>query len=137
VSCPAANSCEAVGAWWKVNFGKEFSLTDQWNGKKWTIHSSPTPPTGYYGLDAVSCSSPSSCLAVGPGFTQESVGGEVLRWDGTGWKTETVPSTTGEIDLEGVSETSANTATIVGSKAGYFGFGIATYGESDGVWSAN
>jgi hypothetical protein len=135
VSCPTANDCEAVGGWWKVSNGPEQSLTDLWNGEKWTIQSSPTPATGTFGLAAVSCASPSTCLAVGPANTQQSTGGEVLSWNGTSWKTVTLPASAGEVDLDGVSETSSSSATIVGYKDGFFGFGIVTYVESNGVWS--
>ena len=43
VSCPAANSCMAVGTYAKAS-GAGVTLAEQWNGNQWRIQPVPSPP---------------------------------------------------------------------------------------------
>jgi hypothetical protein len=87
VSCPAVNSCEAVG----TNVGQGFQLVtfaEKWDGTAWTIQSIPNP-SGSQGsaLTSVWCTSATSCAAVGDFqssflFTRRTL---VEAWNGTAW----------------------------------------------------
>jgi hypothetical protein len=71
VTCTSASSCTAVG----VASGAGGALVESWNGTTW---STMTTPTSVDGLSAVSCPTPSDCMAVGDGSL-----GEV--WNGATW----------------------------------------------------
>ena len=64
VSSPSTAYCIAVGAY---NANDVVTvLTELWNGSAWSVIPSPNPPTATSSvLNAVSCTSPSYCLAVG------------------------------------------------------------------------
>ena len=66
VSCPAVNDCVAVGVTFRHH--KSVPLAERWNGKKWSPLPAVTPAgSGVIAssLSSVSCSSGSSCTAVG------------------------------------------------------------------------
>ena len=69
VSCKSATSCVAVGRYQKprnrFDFGPTMTLVERWDGKKWSIASSPNPGTKVSDLAAVSCWSTARCFAVG------------------------------------------------------------------------
>ena len=88
VSCPSRRSCTAVGnyesgdgtLWWLAH----------WNGASWSLENDPGPPSSATGggfLQAVSCASPSACVATGGiangnGTTTSPL---ASRWNGTVW----------------------------------------------------
>jgi hypothetical protein len=84
VSCTSAGACTAVGSiLYEVGGGgqKQVPLAERWNGTGWTRQAAPTPTAGgATSLASVSCTSASSCTAVGfnSGFVSE-------HWDGTRW----------------------------------------------------
>jgi DNA-binding beta-propeller fold protein YncE/subtilisin family serine protease len=65
VSC-VGSTCVAVGRMYSSGAGMTVPLSMVWNGTTWT-YLPVTPPAGalYSQLNRVSCSSPSSCIAVG------------------------------------------------------------------------
>jgi hypothetical protein len=66
VSCRGTSSCYAVGSFSTITSDK--TLVEHWNGKTWKIIPSPSPSPGGEGgagLNGVSCSSRTSCTAVG------------------------------------------------------------------------
>jgi len=74
VSCVGGTSCVAVGASARVNprnghFGPNRAMAEVWNGTSW----SQSPPMGLkgvtIGLSAISCGSPTACIAVGGSST--------------------------------------------------------------------
>src|SRR5262249_7234576 len=89
VSCPTDSFCAAVGTY-SVGAANQ-TLVEHWNGSTWTIVPSPTPAgAGWLSLTAVSCSSATSCLAVGdyqvPGvFVTKTY---IERWNGASWSVE-------------------------------------------------
>src|SRR5215831_16208840 len=96
VSCPAANSCMAVGTYTKAS-GPGVPLAEQWNGGKWRIQPIPSPPgAALSNLFGVSCVSPSACEAVG---VTVSGSGEVKAlaegWNGSSWQLQAAPSAAG------------------------------------------
>lgn len=121
VTCTAASSCEAVGQMLNSSDEPE-PLAEAWDGSTWTIQSTPDPVTTQASdLASVSCTSASSCTAVGqygsgtvPNFGELQTLAEV--WDGTSWTIATTPdpSSTGNNALAGVSCGAIDTCTAVG-----------------------
>ena len=73
VSCPAANSCLAVG-YYSATGGTFPGLIEKWNGATWSGTAAPVPSTAYPAdssggqdgfLLGVACNSPVSCVIVG------------------------------------------------------------------------
>lgn len=112
VSCTSTSSCMAVG-YYQNTAGTYFALAAHWNGTEWKIQATPEP-TGTLDslLDGASCTSASTCTAVG--YYENSSGvivpfGE--HWNGTAWTLQTIPTVTGATEAEPttvscVSETS-------------------------------
>ena len=93
VSCTSPRFCAAVGQHSDRVHGHPVSSTqvETWDGSTWTITPSPNPPSPEGGtrgaLYGVSCTSPTSCMAVGMGF--ESTLAE--QWDGSTWSIVATP----------------------------------------------
>jgi hypothetical protein len=111
VACPSPTACIAVG--WYTDSTGVHALAESWNGTRWSLQHSPTP-TGTYkqtSLNAVSCWSPSGCIAVGTtnGTLAES-------WNGSRWSILPTPTPAGSADVEqyGVSCPSPTTCFAVG-----------------------
>ncbi|HET9199267.1 MAG TPA: hypothetical protein VFN92_13555 [Solirubrobacterales bacterium] len=85
VSCPTTAMCVAVGnastAASAPFPSPEAAFIQLWNGSQWSFDWAPSAnETGAaMGLGAVSCSSPTSCRAVG-------AGGRGVRWTGKDWR---------------------------------------------------
>lgn len=114
VSCASAAACTAVGS--ASSAGDLVPLIERWNGVAWVIQSAPAPAGADYAvLEGVSCTSGTSCTAVG---TYEVVAGAYMtfadRWDGRSWTLQQTPSLGGTNHLTGVSCTSATACTAVG-----------------------
>jgi hypothetical protein len=80
VSCPAVNSCFAVGD----DEDQNTSLAERWNGRRWTIMRFAQPATQSSELWDVSCASSTRCVAVGdlwPGCQVPYL----ERWNGQAW----------------------------------------------------
>jgi hypothetical protein len=121
VSCPAATSCLAVGSTTDGG-GHETALAERWDGARWRAE--PTPPGSAAlttRLQAVSCSSPTACTAVGD--TSDANGSNLRtalaeRWDGSRWTTQELPAASPqskEQTLSGVSCPTAGSCVAVGS----------------------
>jgi hypothetical protein len=92
VSCPSATLCIAVGHRRSATTGMDATLTDRWDGARWTIVPAYDPDGAQSsGLASVSCVSAVACMAVG------STGSDALadRWDGSAWTTTAVPASNG------------------------------------------
>jgi len=116
VSCTSASACTAVGNFY--NGSNDQTLIEQWNGTAWSIVSSPnTSATQDNDLIGVSCTSASSCTAVGNFYTGSYDQTLIERWNGTTWSIVSSPNTsaTQDNDLFGVSCISASSCTAVGS----------------------
>lgn len=101
LSCPAAARCIAVGDYFTgTRFTKNFTLAEEWNGRRWRILATPNPGNDTFDtLAAVDCAGPSSCIAVGRYF--DNSGGHNLaeRWNGRAWQPQTPPGPTGLLDV--------------------------------------
>ena len=102
VSCVSDSSCVAVGTARNNSF-QEQTLTMTWDGTAWTAVTSPNPAdTGNY-LRSVSCTTATSCVAVGLAMTANGDETLVLNWDGSAWTQVTSPNGLYSNQLKGVS----------------------------------
>jgi hypothetical protein len=104
VSCVSATSCVAVGYDYS---GSEIlqTLTESFDGSDWSVVSSPDVGTSYNALEAVSCVSMTSCMAVGQ-ETDDAGSYQTLTesFDGSDWSVVSSPDVgTGYNTLESVS----------------------------------
>ncbi len=120
VSCTSATACTAVGTSYDQQTGVDSPLAERWDGTAWTIQTTPQPtsPADSY-LSGVSCTSATSCTAVGYSNVASSTASYVPlveHWDGTTWTIQSTPSPTGVTSslLSAVSCTSATACTAVG-----------------------
>ena len=111
VSCSSLSACTAVGSS-GTSSGASRALAERWNGTRWAIQATPAPAGGGGFLNAVSCTSPSACTAVG----SSSSGTLAERWNGSSWAIQATPSAPGGF-LSGVSCTSATACTAVGASS--------------------
>ncbi|HMK97924.1 MAG TPA: hypothetical protein VK425_10285, partial [Acidimicrobiales bacterium] len=98
VSCLSSRFCVAVGNYTAPPriHGPTNSLVEMWDGARWSVVPSPDegPPGAFNTLEAVSCASPSSCMAVGTyeySTGTDMVSTLVERWDGEAWSVMTSP----------------------------------------------
>jgi hypothetical protein len=112
VSCTSVKACTAVGQYVPfsvASFPPPRSLVEDWNGKKWTIESSPSPKgtTKYIQpppLDAVSCSSAKACTAVGQYVNNNDIYETLAEgWNGKRWVIEPTPAISAGSGLYGIS----------------------------------
>lgn len=119
VSCTGPNSCVAVG-YDTVSPGISDTLVESWDGTTWTVVPSPNPTEAYTDayLDAVSCSGPSSCLAVGAFvFSASPYETLVESWDGTSWSIIASPDPGYDNFLGAVACSGPTTCVAVGTYA--------------------
>jgi len=116
VSCTAANSCIAVGAYMTAS-GRGVSLAERWNGTSWRILPIPSPARATYSaLFGVACSTPSACTAVGQAIIGGATEALAERWNGARWSIQPTPNPPrGGGYLNGVACTSATACTAVGA----------------------
>ncbi len=113
VSCSSSSACTAVGYYYQNATGATLTLAESWNGRTWSIQSTPNPAgTTTSGLFGVSCTSSSACTAVGEGAAEPLA--EVRS--GTAWTIQATPMPAGSVStiFFGVSCTSATSCTAVG-----------------------
>jgi PKD repeat protein len=133
VSCASASFCVSVGEQGvyfepPAPFYNNAPLVERWNGNEWVRETVPVyhqPADGFAsGLESVSCSSPSFCMAVGENYgIGVGYGTLVERWNGKEWSlvpaplpSEAAPNQNGthEVRLHGVSCVSATYCVLVG-----------------------
>jgi len=85
VSCSGAKRCMAVGNSFKN--GRAGPFAESWNGKTWSIVSVPGFARTVVYLDGVSCTTSTSCVAVG-----SSDNPLIETWNGTKWSKEASPN---------------------------------------------
>jgi hypothetical protein len=124
VSCTAATACTAVGRY-KNSAGAERTLSESWNGTKWTLQTTLNPEESkrQSRLESVSCATASACTAVGFDdiwHPKEGEGNEsktlAERWNGSEWAIQSMPNREGAYasGLMGVSCMSSTACTAVG-----------------------
>ena len=116
VTCVSSSACTAVGE------NVYSTLVESWNGTTWSVVPSPNGPnpegqTAYNIFKGVSCSSSSSCKAVGiydlPGIIRRPF---IESWNGTAWKivSSPLPMNNDRSELLSVSCVSTHTCYAVG-----------------------
>lgn len=123
VSCTSESACTAVGDYYNGPAGVSAyteahihgTLVETWNGRRWATVPTPNPSGADNFFSGVSCTSATTCTAVGSGH-----GGTLVEaWNGARWAIEHTPNPTGAQKiisaLSGVSYTSATVCTAVGS----------------------
>lgn len=105
ITCTTAAQCLAVG--YTILPGATRTLTEQWSGKNWVIQTTPNPlsplPTT---LNAVACTSASSCDAVGDYESPASPADQISlgeQWNGSRWAAELAADGLVSADLVGLS----------------------------------
>src|SRR6185437_9853307 len=106
VSCTTATNCTAVGSYHDPVTGDR-ALAEDFT-VRWQ-NASPMPFNGVIanGLTAVSCASPSACVAVGTFETTTAFESFSQTWDGSSWNPQPMPKP----KLTNVSDVSCVTAT--------------------------
>jgi hypothetical protein len=116
VSCATATFCLAVGH--SPGGSKAKALAESWNGSEWAIQPLPKPEAAVGStLSAVSCTSSSSCTAVG-NYTDALEKRKALAesWNGSEWTIQLPPGPEGgtDVSLLDVSCTSSSFCAAVG-----------------------
>lgn len=118
VDCVSSTSCTAVGRYY-TSASTYWGMIASWNGTSWTSQVAPKPtgePKRSTLLD-ISCSSSSSCAAVGGYLNKSSVQvSYVVRWNGTSWSHQSSPNPTGSTNtvLQNVSCVASSPCAAVG-----------------------
>ncbi len=117
VSCSSGRACTAVGEYEKHS-GVVVTLALHWNGRKWTLQSTPNPSGAQSSvLAAVSCSSGTACTAAGAYQNHSGLWVTLAeRWNGRKWVIQSSPNPSGAEDsfLYGVSCSSRTACTAAG-----------------------
>jgi hypothetical protein len=100
ISCATASSCVGVSAYGEqigtgpegpVVVAKPLAVT--WNGTSWSMTKLPSPPySGDTTLSSVSCTSSTSCFAVGMWMFGQVGQTLVEHWNGTSWSVVSSPN---------------------------------------------
>ena len=117
VSCTASTACTAVGSY-VDRAGTTEALVETWNGTTWAVQPTPTlEGATATTLDGVSCTSPSSCTAVGSYTDAGHSEALIESWNGKAWRAQPtpLPGGTSASNLSGISCTSSMACTAVGS----------------------
>jgi hypothetical protein len=93
VSCITATRCVAVGFHQPIGQEPTVPVAERWNGRTWRILATELLPPGE--LNAVDCTSRSSCMAVGSGLA--------AQWNGRTWRALKAPGSVGLADVSCVS----------------------------------
>ena len=126
VSCTSTSSCTSVGTFIPTSGLYRSAFAMRWDNRSWTIQSTPTPAEarGFVELHGVSCTSTSSCTAVGSYATAlfaEVIPTErktlALFWDGSGWAQQSSPNPTSHRLpwFNAISCSASNACTAVGA----------------------
>jgi hypothetical protein len=120
VSCPTSSFCMATDSVGGGPGGSPVPAIEVWDGSAWTAQTLPVPTgTNTASVNAVSCSSAVSCVAVGSYPVKDQQDAMLAEiWNGTTWTPQTIPQVTvGYQDgaLYAVSCASAASCTAAGS----------------------
>jgi hypothetical protein len=115
VSCTSASACTAVGLYTTKSSGV-VPFAERWNGTAWSLQTVPAPAGESAYLYGVSCTSSTSCTAVGRSTTETNEKPLAEHWNGTEWKIQTtsIPTEATKVKLLGISCTSETACVAVG-----------------------
>lgn len=109
-TCTSSASCWVVGA-----TNSDQTLIETWNGSTWSVVSSPngtTYPESFW--NAVECSSPSHCWAVGDNGPTGPQAPLVELWNGADWVLKAVQTPSQQTALLGVACNTSSSCWAVG-----------------------
>jgi hypothetical protein len=94
VSCSATSACTAVGEYYSSTEEAYRVLIERYNGTSWQLQESPSPvgkpapKESHWSLDAVSCPTSGSCVAIGSYAESASARSLLLgeEWNGSRWE---------------------------------------------------
>jgi hypothetical protein len=134
VSCASSTNCDAVG-YYLTSSGTERTLIESWDGTSWSLAVSPNKTTEGNELNSVSCTSASSCVAVGKyGYGPDDTGLAMAEsWDGSAWSIMAMPERGTQSTFNGVSCTRSTSCVAVGDDNAAGGTLIESWNGS--VWS--
>lgn len=123
VSCAAATSCTAAGAYATPVGGNpppDFALAHAWSNGSWTIQTTQSPGTGYNSvLSGLSCTAGTPCMSVGYDYFNQGPQDAPLaeQWTGGAWtiRPAAVPAGAYSSALSSVSCPTATDCIAVGS----------------------
>jgi hypothetical protein len=143
VSCKTGG-CLATGTY-RIAGGRDYPLAASWTGHGWTYAKPPVPAGGISAvrsayLNAVACSVPTRCVAVGEYFSAKTnaEGMFAETWDGSRWKVSPVPTPAGGSGtLAGITCRSATDCVAVGTLApkGAATTGVLVESWNGGSWT--
>lgn len=116
VSCTSPSQCTAVGTVHRQH-GIIAVLAERWNGNTWVIQDSSNPQNSRFSdFFGVSCSSATSCIAVGQTQSGSIVATLAETWTGGPWTVQKTPQPRGGVrnQLNDVSCLSPSNCTAVG-----------------------
>lgn len=135
VSCTSASWCMAVGSYQRRS-GPETPFSEVWDGNAWTFGPAAVPAhsTGS-SLEGVSCTAPTSCVAVGNALAASGSVTLAERWNGSTWTVADTPDPVGggAVNLASVSCTSTTGCSAVGSYRAASGSTVGLIERWDGV----
>lgn len=126
VSCADPEHCVAIGSY-SPSWNRSRLLAETYAGGRWSISAPPTPQGARSSeLNAISCPTPTECVAVGAAFGHARPGVAPARvrplaelWSGHGWSVQPIPAPSPErSSLSGVSCPSPSSCTAVGASSG-------------------
>ena len=94
MAADASNDVWAVGRWNNSNMAFQ-TLVEHWDGKQWSVMSSPNVGTDINWLQGVTALAPNNVWAVGFYIDQPTSNNHTLveHWDGTNWSVVSSPNT--------------------------------------------
>ncbi len=106
LSCTAANACMVISG----------ASAERWNGSTWSAAGAVSSPSGLVSVDAVTCTGPSACIAVG--YAEATGRFYAAKWNGlTTWAPTQLPVPAGALGayFDSVACATASTCTAVGN----------------------
>ena len=137
VSCVSSGLCTAVGGYYNGTHHRNQTLVETWGLRSWSIETSPNTSSSQENyLGGISCTSPTSCTAVG---AYDNGNGTFVRtlvesWNATSWSIMASPNAFGPQNsfLSAVSCTSSAFCATVGYGCGAVGV-RAVWASDQGV----
>jgi hypothetical protein len=115
VAAISARNVWAVGYTIEKGSSTTRTLTEHWNGRRWTVHTSPSPGNQSNLLGGVTASGPSDVWAVGSTTTDSVQSALIERWDGRRWSMQPSPTSAFGIALQSAARFSRDSVWVAGS----------------------
>jgi len=114
VAAISARNVWAVGYTIEKGSSTTMTLTEHWNGSRWTVHASPSPGTQSNLLGGVTANGPSDVWAVGSTITDSVQSALIERWNGRRWSMQPSPTSAFGIALQSAARVSRDSVWVAG-----------------------